>query len=188
MREALVIERRDDDLQRLLVTLARFFDRHAAFQWYPSVTASEAELVAAVDQHVELRDLRGEHRRVVIGQHVQQRAEFDVARALRGLGEERERVRRGAEFRKEKMFDDRVGRIAEPVGIHHLLKRLGVNLLLRFAGPGLKLGINGELHDGGPSPRKPPILSRGAATLSKQSASLQAVGGLLGEDNFPTAC
>jgi hypothetical protein len=38
------------------------------------------------------------------------------------------------------MFDDRVGRIAEPVGIHHLLKRLGVNLLLRFAGPGLKLG------------------------------------------------
>jgi hypothetical protein len=86
------------------------------------------------------------------------------------------------------MFDDRVGRIAEPVGIHHLLKRLGVNLLLRLAGPGLKLGINGELHDGGPSPQKPPILSRGAATLSKRSASLQAVGGLLGEDNFPTAC
>jgi hypothetical protein len=70
---------------------------------------------------------------------------------------EREGIRRSAEFRKEKMFDDRVGRIAEPVGIDDLLERLGVNLLLRFAGPGLQFGINGELHDGGaPPPGKPP--------------------------------
>jgi hypothetical protein len=38
-----------------------------------------------------------------------------------------------------------------------LLKRLGVNLLLRFARPGLQFGIDGELHDGGaPPPGKPP--------------------------------
>ena len=93
MRKALVAERVDDDLQRLLVALARFLDRHAALERYPGVPAPEAELVAAVDQHVELGDLRSEHRWVVIRQHVHQRAEVDIARTLGCLGKERERVR-----------------------------------------------------------------------------------------------
>src|SRR4029078_6221460 len=101
---------------------------HAALQRYPGVTAAKAEFIAAVGQHVELRDLRGEHRRIVIGQYMQQRAETDVARALGGLGKKRERIRRGAEFRKEKVLDDRVGRIAAPVGIDHLLERFGIDL------------------------------------------------------------
>ena len=146
-REALLFERVDQDVQRLLIALARFLDRHAALQRDPAVAAAEAEFVAAVDQHIELRDLRGQHGRIVIGQHVHQRAEFDVARPLRGFGEERKRVRRRAEFRKEEVLDDRVGRIAEPLGIDDLLKRFGVNLLLGLARPSLKLGINAEFHD-----------------------------------------
>ena len=78
----LVVEGINDDFQRLLIALARSFDRYAALERYPGVPAPKAEFVAAVDEHVELGDLRGQHRRIVIRQHVHQRAEVDVARAL----------------------------------------------------------------------------------------------------------
>ena len=48
------------------------------------------------------------------------------------------------------MLDDRVGRVAEPVGIDALLERFGVDLLLGLARPSLQFGINGEFHDASP--------------------------------------
>ena len=128
------------------IALAQLFDRHAGLERDPAVAAAESELVAAVDQHIELRDLRGEHGGIVVRQHVHQGAELDPSRALRSLGEERERVRRGAELGKEEVLDDRVGRVAEPVGIDDLLQRFGVDLLLRLARPSLQFGIDAEVH------------------------------------------
>ena len=92
--------------------------------------AADAKLVAALDEQVERRDLGREDRRVVVRQDVDERAETDLAGALGRLREERERVRRNAELRKEEVLDDRVRVVAEPVSVHDLLERLVVCLFL----------------------------------------------------------
>jgi len=70
VREALVLERLEQDLEPLLVTVARLDDGDAGLDRHPPVPADDAELVAAVPEDVELRDLRGEDRRGVVGQRV----------------------------------------------------------------------------------------------------------------------
>src|SRR5262245_36362191 len=99
MREALVGERVKQDFERLVVALARFLDGHAALERKPAVPPPDAELIAAVGEQIEGRDLRGQNGWIVVRQYMHQRAKLDTPGTLRALGEERERIRRGAEFR-----------------------------------------------------------------------------------------
>jgi hypothetical protein len=93
VREALVLERVEQDSQRLVVASTRLLDGNPGLVRDPRMSTTDAELVAAVDENVECRDLRREHGRIVVREHVHERPKVDVPRALRGFGEERERVR-----------------------------------------------------------------------------------------------
>ena len=66
-----------------------------------------------------------------------------------------------AQFREKEVLDDRIRRVAEPVGIDALLKRLSINLLLGLARPSLKFGIDGKFHDA------PPLFPGRMAMLSR---------------------
>src|ERR1700674_4062057 len=114
--------------------------------------APDAELVAAVGKQVKSRDLRGENGGIVVRQHMHQRAELDPPRPLRAFRKECKRVRRGAKFREKEVLDYGVCRVTQAIGVHDLLERFRVNLLLWLAGPSLKLGIDGELHGHPPPP------------------------------------
>ena len=93
MRETLVLERIEQDAQRLVVAFARLLDRHACFQREPRVSAADAELVAAVDEHVERSDLRREDGRIVVRQDMNERAELDVSGPFGRFRKERKRIR-----------------------------------------------------------------------------------------------
>jgi hypothetical protein len=43
MGEAFLVERFDDDFERLFVALARLLDRYAGLDWDPGMTAAEAD-------------------------------------------------------------------------------------------------------------------------------------------------
>jgi hypothetical protein len=130
----------------LLVEVARLADRNARLHWHPAVPADGAELVAAAAEDVELRDLGGEHRRVVVGQRMPERAERDRPRALGGHAEQGPRVRRDRELREEPVLDDRVDVEADAIGVHDLLEHLVVQLPVGLAAVVLDLGVDAEPH------------------------------------------
>src|SRR5438874_2000361 len=145
-REALVLERVEQHLEPLLVDRARLRNRHACLRRNPAVAAADAELVAAVRQHVEEGDPRREHGRVVVRQHVHEGTEADVARPRQRRREQRQGVRRRAELREEEVLDRGVRVVAEPVGVDDLLQDLRVKLPRLLARPALDLGVDAEFH------------------------------------------
>ena len=118
--EALVLQRLEQDLERLLVAVARLEDRHAGLGRDPAVAAQRAELVAALEEDARHGDLRCQDRRVVVREDVAERPELDVLRARGALAPERERVRGDRELGEEEVLDDRrtrrsrAGRRARP--------------------------------------------------------------------------
>jgi hypothetical protein len=154
VREALVLERLEQDLEALLVAVARLADGDAGLHGHPAVAAHDAELVAPVAEDVELRDLGGQDRRVVVRERVAQRAERDRLRALGGHPEQRPRVRRDRELREEPVLDDRVHVEPDAIGVLDLLEHLVVELPVRLAAVVLDLGVDAEPHGS-------PIVGRG---------------------------
>ena len=144
--EALVLQRLEEDLEGLVVELADVLDAHAGLRRAPAVPAPDAELVAPAGEDRRGGDPRCQHRRVVERQAVQHRAEADPLRARGDLGEQRERVGRDREAREEEVLDDRVGVVAEAVGVDDLLLDLGVEALRRLPRPQLHLGVDAEPH------------------------------------------
>jgi hypothetical protein len=146
VREALVLERFEEQLERFLVERLDIAHPHARLRRDPSVATPDAELVTTVEQDLGLGDAGGQHRRVVVREHVQHRAEPDLLRPGRQLAEERQGVRGGREPGEEQVLDDRVGRVAEAIRVNHLLSHLGVEPLARLAAPVLHLRIDAEPH------------------------------------------
>ena len=146
-REPLVLERGEQQVDGLLVARARVLvERLAGGQRQPAVAAADAPFVAAAGEDVRGVDDAGQNGRIVVREHVQHRAKVDVVRALRGCCEERRRVRRDRELRKEEMLDRGVAVVAEPVGVDDLLEHLCVELLRRLAGMELELRVQAEAH------------------------------------------
>ena len=146
-REALVLERGDQHLERLLVPRARLLvERNPDLGWNPTVTAAHSPLVAPAGEDVGLDDLRREDDRVVVGKRVEERPELDPARPLRRGGEQRLRIDRDRELRKREMLDHRVRVVPEPVRVDDLLEHLGEHPLGRAPRPVLDFRVDRELH------------------------------------------
>ena len=146
MREALAGERLEEQVDCLLVARSRILvERHSGLRRDPAVPPADAEFVAAAGEDVGSGDRGGQHERVVVRQGVQHRAERDRPRALRGRREEGRRVAGNRELREEEVLDGRVGVVAEPVRVDHLLEHLGVELLGRLAVL-LDLRVDAEPH------------------------------------------
>ena len=107
-RLAAGLERLEEDLERLVVALDHLGVGDPRAPGDPAVPAADAELVAAARQDVPVDDPLGQHHRVVVRQHVDERAEVDPLRPLRRRGEERDRVGRRRELREEEVLDRRV--------------------------------------------------------------------------------
>ncbi len=147
VREALVAERGEEQVDRLLVARPRVLvERDAGLLGDPAVPATHPPLVPAAREDVGRGDRRGEHGRVVVRQRVQHGAEADPLRPLRRRGEERRRVRRDRELRKEEVLDRRVAVVPEPVRVLDLLEDLSVELLRRLPLVELHLRVQAEAH------------------------------------------
>ena len=147
VREALVGERLEEQVDRLLVPRARVLvERHSGLRGDPAVPAPDAELVATAREDVRHRDRRCQHGRVVVRKRVQHRAKADLLRALRGGREQRRRVGGDRELREEEVLDDRVDVVPEPISVLDLLEHLPVQLLGSLPGVKLDLRVEAEPH------------------------------------------
>ena len=92
VREALVFERQEEDLEGLSIAGAGLGERNPSLGWEPAMPPADSKLVAAVEQKVCGGDPRGQDGRIVVGEDVDERAEGDPLRPLRAGGKERYRI------------------------------------------------------------------------------------------------
>jgi hypothetical protein len=154
-RPAAGLERFEQDLERLVVALDHLGVGDPRAPRNPAVPAADAELVAAAHQDVAVDDPLRQHHRVVVREHVDECAEIDPLRPLRGRREQCDRVGRDGELREEEVLDRRVRVETDPVGVLDLLENLGVDLRGLLPRPPLELAVEAELHRRDPkSPRR----------------------------------
>src|SRR5919106_121261 len=144
--EPLLLERREEDVEGLLVAVARLPERDARLQGDPAVAAQRAELVTAAEEVVGGSDVRGQDGGVVVREHVAERAKPDPLRPGRAQPPERKGVRRDGELREEEVLDHGIGVEAEPVGVDDLLHHLVVEPADGLPGPVLDLRVQAEPH------------------------------------------
>ena len=90
VREALVPERGEEEVDRLLVARPRVLvERNPGLLGDPPVAAADSPFIPPAGEDVGHGNDRGEHHRVVVRQRVEHRAEVDVLRTLRRRREER---------------------------------------------------------------------------------------------------
>jgi hypothetical protein len=92
VREALVLERQEEDLKGLAIAGAALGERHARLGREPAMSPAYPELVAAVEQEVCGGNPRGQDGGIVVGEDVDKRAEGAPLRPLRTGGKERHRI------------------------------------------------------------------------------------------------
>ena len=142
----------EDQPERFLVTLQRFFLRNAeALELDVAVALADAEIEPAARQQVEGRGLLGEQHRIVPRQHGDRRSQPDPFGPGRQIGQQIER-RRDLARAGEVMLDQEDAVVAETLGLLDQVDQLAVALAVRgfVAAPGDGAAEETEFHAGEP--------------------------------------